>query len=117
MFADGEDPGAGIAMLVPILVEKGDGTLGILHLPLLRSDRHSQRGCEGATDVVGWVGFVGDAHKGRTQQLLHRALIPFDNGTLDFMVLEDLENVGRSVTGVLGAGGVGMRGNPDDDGA
>lgn len=118
LVADAEDPGTRRAVLRPVLVEeKGDSTLGIRFLPLLCGDRHSQCSCEGATDVVGWVGFVGNAHKGRTRQLLHGALIPFDNSTLDVMVLKNVENVGRSVTGLLGAGGVGVRGNPDDNGA
>src|ERR1700761_8045112 len=52
LVADGEDPGTRLAILVLVLVEEeGDGTLGICFLPLLRSDRHSQRSCERATDV------------------------------------------------------------------
>ena len=118
LVADGEDPDARLAILALVLVEEeGDGTLGIRFLPAVRSDRHSQRGCERATDEVGWVGFVGDAHKGWTRQLLHGALVSFDNSTIDFMVLENMENVGRSVTDVLDAGSVGMRGNPDYNGA
>lgn len=65
--------------------------------------------------MVGGVSFVGDAHKGRTRQLLDRALVPFDDCTLNLVLIENAENIGRSVTGVLGGGGVGMGGNPDDD--
>ena len=116
LVANGEDPGTWLAVLGLVLMEEeGDATLSVLILPLLRSDRHSQHGCEGATDIVRRVGFVGNAHKGRTRQPLHGALIPFNNGTLNLMLLQNMENVGRSVTGLLGAGGVGMRGNPDDN--
>lgn len=112
LVANGENPATRLATLGLVLVEEeGDSTLSV-RLPLPRSDRHSQYG---ATDIVGWVGFVGDAHKGRTPQLLNGALIAFDNSTLDLMLLQNMKNVGRSVTGVLGAGGVGMRGNPDDN--
>ena len=94
LVADGEDPGTRLAILVPALVEEEqDGTLRTCFLPLLRSDRHSQRSCERPMDVVGWVGFVGDAQKDRTRQLLHRALVSFDNSTVDVMFLENLENL------------------------
>jgi len=118
VVADAKDPGTRFGILGLVLVEeKGDATLGIGSLPLLRSDRHAERSCERATDVVGGVGVVGDAQKGRTCQLLNDALVPFHHRTLDFIGLEKIENGWGSIVRILGGGGGGMGGNPYNDGA
>jgi len=89
-----ENLGAGHAVLVATFVEEeADATLGIIHLPLRGSNRHSKNSSEMTTDMDCGVLPADNGQKGWTYRLPRDCLVPLYFNALDSILLEKFKYI------------------------